>query len=854
MAKRKKRVTRKRRKKEIVEEEIIDIGEIINFFKKNKKIVSYVLLAAVVVLGTYSRTLDIPNLNRTILALDGWVFYRYATYIAEKGYLPINDTMRYYPIGFDTRKETTLNSYFIALLYKLFSPFIPNSQIIDFAIIYPVVCVFLMLIVFYFLVREIFKNEWIALLATLFLSSTPGFLFRTSAGVADKEALAILLMFTTFFFFIKAIKENERQKRIIFATLSGIFSGLSALSWGGAAFMIISISLAMLFNVFLLKIKNEEIETSLIWGAFTLIFSMFLTTRHGGFNIIRVMAYQPLFLLILAILFYKLIYPYLKNFKPKKIPEQFYFGGILIGIGIVIGIAVMPNEILSLGGRLLEFIMYPGGTCRWCISVSENQPPYFYDPYRGIDFWSGFRWTFFLFFFGSALLFYEIFKKFPKKETIALTTAFLLFITFFIFSRPSSLPEHAAISEFFGSNYLYSLFIFIGIFFIYFILTCKLKEWMKLKSEYIILLTWFLIAIIMARGAIRNIFSLVPPASIISAFFIDKIGRLIDNYTKSKNTYKIISYLSGFLISLLLMFQVVMPTARSYYPSYSLDWKNAENWVKENTDANDVFIHWWDYGYWVQSGFNRTTILDGGNYNVTWDEEFARNLFCAYNQSEYFNVLNRWRRPKYFLIVDDDVLKFVQIAGIGGRDTYFSPYIFVGNIKNDIINPENFSDLYVLASKVGIATLGKDVVINGKLFSSDETYIIYILIPANNETIGYPYARIYNSVLREEMILPYNCICKEKVGCEVVRNDGIPACAYFMQGGVLNIPEKAKDMLFTRLYLLNEDIPDFKLVYENDVPLNIVSIMNGGRTNIRIYEINYENASPMKEELSVSLG
>ena len=31
------------------------------------------------------------------------------------------------------------------------------------------------------------------------------------------------------------------------------------------------------------------------------------------------------------------------------------------------------------------------------------------------------------------------------------------------------------------------------------------------------------------------------------------------------------------------------------------------SWVRENTPEESIFVHWWDYGYWVQYGFGKPT-------------------------------------------------------------------------------------------------------------------------------------------------------------------------------------------------------------------------------------------------------
>src|SRR5919197_1206506 len=40
------------------------------------------------------------------------------------------------------------------------------------------------------------------------------------------------------------------------------------------------------------------------------------------------------------------------------------------------------------------------------------------------------------------------------------------------------------------------------------------------------------------------------------------------------------------------------------------DWINALNWISKNTPNNSVIAAWWDYGYWITTLANRTTLVD----------------------------------------------------------------------------------------------------------------------------------------------------------------------------------------------------------------------------------------------------
>jgi hypothetical protein len=57
---------------------------------------------------------------------------------------------------------------------------------------------------------------------------------------------------------------------------------------------------------------------------------------------------------------------------------------------------------------------------------------------------------------------------------------------------------------------------------------------------------------------------------------------------------------------------------------------------------------------------------------------------------------------------------------------------------------------------------------------------------------------------------------------------------------VLFMPNETLNTLFDKLYLLNESVPGFKLLYTDNLPVNsYLSINNQVLTNINVYQINY---------------
>jgi dolichyl-diphosphooligosaccharide--protein glycosyltransferase len=59
------------------------------------------------------------------------------------------------------------------------------------------------------------------------------------------------------------------------------------------------------------------------------------------------------------------------------------------------------------------------------------------------------------------------------------------------------------------------------------------------------------------------------------------------------------------------------------------DWPNALNWIKSNTPKDSVVAAWWDYGYWIQTLGDRTTLADNATLDTNTIAKIARMLLSS---------------------------------------------------------------------------------------------------------------------------------------------------------------------------------------------------------------------------------
>jgi asparagine N-glycosylation enzyme membrane subunit Stt3 len=64
------------------------------------------------------------------------------------------------------------------------------------------------------------------------------------------------------------------------------------------------------------------------------------------------------------------------------------------------------------------------------------------------------------------------------------------------------------------------------------------------------------------------------------------------------------------------------------------------NWIRANLNETDVVASWWDYGYWLTTIGNTTTLADNGTVNSTQISKIGQ-MFMS-NETEALKILNEF--------------------------------------------------------------------------------------------------------------------------------------------------------------------------------------------------------------------
>ncbi len=828
-----------------------------NYLKDKYNYFVYIILAFLIWFGYYIRTRNLDLLKDVTtgkyipLALDPFVFLRYVRYILEHGALMVNDVMRYYPKGFDPRAEFSFLSNFVVYLFKFLNTFNSGLTLEKVHVLYPAIAFAISLIFFFLLVRKLFDYR-VALLATTFLVILPTYLYRTMAGFSDKESLAMLFIFMSLYFYVSAWKSKKLQRNLLFGVLSGITTAFAALIWGGTTFVFFTIGLFVLVEVILNKFAKKDFYVYLSW----IIPITIILPIYGNYTLDSLVTSLStgvaFFALLMGILSFMVREKNIFNLKTRL--SKYPTGLVLFVLTAVVGLVIIsiysgPSYLFERLSSSFTTFISPFSGSRWSLTVAEAHQPYLINLIGNLN-----SWYFYSVLIASVLLFYEMIRS--LKHSKKLTALYTLFIFSFVFSRysPDSVLNGVnSLSSFLfvGSLTLFAL-AWIGIYVYSFYKDKDLfGQILGMDKTYIFVLIWFLLMVVAARSAVRLFFIFTPITAVLFSYLVFKGVDFL--YGVKDNLYKILGY--GFIILVVVLLfngfaKSTFAQSAALGPSYNQQWQHGMSWVRENTPEDSVFAHWWDYGYWVQTGGERATITDGGNTGgASLNYFMGRNVLTAPNEEDALEFL-KTRGATHLLMISDEVGKYPAFSSIGSNYQY-DRYSWIGTYSLDLSQTQETRD-DVIYFYGGGSGLDEDMVYNGQLLPRRSTVIYGFFVPmAGSEdgsaSIGQPMAVLFYNDQRFD--IPVECIFIENQEINF-GGEGLKGCLRFIPsinsnneanplGAILYLSERVRNTLFTKLYLYGEESNNFKLVYndENSMPL---AVYRGSVIGpLKIWEISY---------------
>src|SRR3989344_460582 len=204
------------------------------------------------------------NGDMYLLSIDPYQYLRYTKNVLKNGHH--GDEIRD-GSWFDAHMRAPLGKplnfsaypYFNAYLYKFLKIFIPRWSVERTLAISQVLLMAFALIIAYFLIRK-FAGDFGALAGTVLLAIQPTLVDRTAGGLADTDMFIILLFFLVILFFVLGF-EATGKKRLIFLSLSGIWTGIFTHVWTGwwlAVYLLVGAGIMYSIVLYIVERKRTE--------------------------------------------------------------------------------------------------------------------------------------------------------------------------------------------------------------------------------------------------------------------------------------------------------------------------------------------------------------------------------------------------------------------------------------------------------------------------------------------------------------------------------------------------------------------------------------------------------------------
>ena len=545
---------------------------------------------------------------------DPFFNFRATEYIVENGfseYFQWHDDKSWYPTGRDISATSQIMLHgTAAITYQIFGG---NSSLYDFTILFPAIIGSLTVVIIFALVR-LFAGTAAGLFASLLFAVSLPIIIRGTIGWFKSEPLGIFYGLLGLYLFLSAIKSENKKVAALKIIFGGIILSFGMSSWGGDQFFIIPIGLFILTLSFVRKDHKFLLwSIPLFVGVFLLISGSF---ERPGLNFVfglgGLSLIIPTIFLVISIFIQKIS----KN--ETKIRNSLF---LLISFIIIGSFLIVLND---------ESDLLPLPSFRYLNAIN------------------------------------------PFLTTTDPLT--------------DSVAEHAStsIDLSFLLHSVWMIFAGIGI---WLLLSTKISQTFVKNDMKIFVLIFGITGVFVSSSFIRlEIFAS------ISLIILSSIALSI----LSKNLFKITffgkkNYLFKipYVVIILLLFTspLIFPENSNWINNNDVppviltggasgpptdDWLDALEWIKLNTPENAIIASWWDYGYWITTISERTTLIDNSTLIDSRIKNVAKMLMGAPNDS--WNMLKE-TNADYVLVflsvskINDNLEDELYVLGGGGDES-----------------------------------------------------------------------------------------------------------------------------------------------------------------------------------------
>ncbi|KAF2750561.1 glycosyltransferase family 66 protein [Sporormia fimetaria CBS 119925] len=204
---------------------------------KTRGLLRVIILALIAGAAVSSRLFSVIRFESIIHEFDPWFNFRATKYLVQHGFYSFwdwFDDRTWHPLGRVTG-GTLYPGLMVTsgVIYHLLRALALPVDIRNICVLLAPAFSGLTALATYLLTSEMVTSPSAGLLAAAFMGIAPGYISRSVAGSYDNEAIAIFLLVFTFYLWIKAVKLGS----VFYGALTALFYGYMVSAWGGYVFI-----------------------------------------------------------------------------------------------------------------------------------------------------------------------------------------------------------------------------------------------------------------------------------------------------------------------------------------------------------------------------------------------------------------------------------------------------------------------------------------------------------------------------------------------------------------------------------------------------------------------------------------
>ncbi|KAH7328933.1 family 66 glycosyltransferase [Stachybotrys elegans] len=606
--------------------------------KDTRTLLRVVILICIAGAAISSRLFSVIRFESIIHEFDPWFNFRATKYLVANGFYKFwdwFDDRTWHPLGRVTG-GTLYPGLMVtsgAIYHALRALTIP-VDIRNICVLLAPACSGLTAYAAYLLTNEMTTSPSAGLLAAAFMGIAPGYISRSVAGSYDNEAIAIFLLVFTFYLWIKALKLGS----MLWGAMCALFYGYMVASWGGYAFITCLLPMHALVLICMGRYSNRLYVSYSTWYALGTLASMQIP--FVGFLPVKTSEHMP----ALGIFGFLQLIGFIQYVRSAVTGRQFqtFVATVLIatfGLGLI-GLVALTSlgYVAPWSGRF--YSLWDTGYAKIHIpiiaSVSEHQPT------AWPSFFFDLNMLVWLFPAGVYLCFQDL------RDEHVFVVVYALFGSYFagvMVRLMLTLTPIVCVAGAMAASQILDTFLNretpseqTG---------DDASEAAPKKSQKSLRAT--------EKPAV-GIYGIVPRVLVVGAVLVYLLMFVAHCTWVTSNAYSSPS----------VVLASRMPDGSQHIID---DYREAYQWLRQNTKEDAKIMSWWDYGYQIGGMADRPTLVD----NNTWNNTHIATVGKAMSSREEVSYgIMRQHEVDYVLVVfggllgysGDDINKFLWMVRI----------------------------------------------------------------------------------------------------------------------------------------------------------------------------------------------